>query len=80
MENIIEFLAMEGQGVYIWSSYAIAAGGIIGLTFWITAVHRAKTRLLKTLEPIAERRRKERRGSIEPSPSDERVGASERSE
>lgn len=53
-----EFLHMGGYGVYIWSSYALVAAVLIGLTMWTVADLARASRTLKDLEAIAPRRRR----------------------
>lgn len=42
MEAMSEFLAMGGQGIYIWPAYGIAA--VVMITFALTTVRRLRVR------------------------------------
>ena len=42
MEAISEFLAMGGQGIYIWPAYGIAA--VVMIAFALTTIRRLRVR------------------------------------
>ncbi len=53
-----DFLRMGGYAVYVWSSYALVAVVLAGLTVWTVAALARASRTLTDLEALAPRRRR----------------------
>lgn len=58
-----EFFHMGGYGVFVWSSYAVVAVVLIGLTAWTIAALRRANAEMNDLEAMAPRRRRRRQGA-----------------
>jgi heme exporter protein D len=54
-DSIAAFLAMGGYGWYVWPSYAIVFGVIIGLAVRAIGEHRRWTRRIAELEAARDR-------------------------
>jgi len=65
-----EFFHMGGYAVFVWSSYGIVAGVLIGLTVWTFASLRRASAELKDLEALAPRRRRRAPGANEAKEAD----------
>ena len=49
---MIEWLAMGGHGVYVWSAYAVSAAALAGMGVWPwLALRRARRRIEAALVP-----------------------------
>ena len=49
---MIEWLAMGGHGVYVWSAYAVSAAALVGMGVWPwLALRRARQRIAAALIP-----------------------------
>ena len=49
---MIEWLAMGGHGVYVWSAYAVSAAALVGMGVWPwLALRRARRRIADALVP-----------------------------
>lgn len=49
---MIEWLAMGGHGVYVWSAYGLSAAALLGMGVWPwLALRRAKRRVADALGP-----------------------------
>lgn len=44
---MIEFLAMDGHGVFVWSAYGLSLLALVGVGVWPLAVMRATVRRLR---------------------------------
>lgn len=48
---MIEWLAMDGHGVYVWSAYAASAAALVGMGVWPwLALRRARRRIVAQLD------------------------------
>ncbi len=49
---MMEWLAMGGHGVYVWSAYALSAAALVGMGVWPwLALRRARRRIAAALAP-----------------------------
>ena len=49
---MMEWLAMGGHGVYVWSAYALSAAALVGMGVWPWfALRRARRRIAAALAP-----------------------------
>lgn len=50
MDRIGEFVAMDGQGLYVWPAFAIAVGLLLAMAVHAWLTRRALQRRLETLQ------------------------------